>query len=61
MLMMIVRPNEKAAKHLYGEPIAFFGLPHAPINDQGVGFLYDMVSRELGFNIEFVQQGFPDC
>jgi len=45
----------------YGEPIDFRGLRHAPINEQGVVFLFAIVSRELGFNIESIQQGFPDC
>jgi hypothetical protein len=34
---------------LYGEPIDFRGLRHAPINEQGVVYLFGMVSRELGF------------
>ncbi|MBX9788237.1 MAG: hypothetical protein K2Y37_04935 [Pirellulales bacterium] len=34
---------------------------HAPINEQGVVYLFGMVSRELGFYIEAIQQGFPDC
>ncbi len=46
---------------LYGEPIEFRGLRHAPINEQGVVYLFGMVSRELGFYIEAIQQGFPDC
>jgi hypothetical protein len=46
---------------LYGEPIDFRGLRHAPINEQGVVYLFGMVSRELGFYIEAIQQGFPDC
>lgn len=45
----------------YGEPIDFRGLRHAPINEQGVVYLFGMVSRELGFYIEAIQQGFPDC
>jgi hypothetical protein len=45
----------------YGEPIDFRGLRHAPINEQGVVYLFGMVSRELGFYIESVKQGFPDC
>ena len=53
----------KSAKtpQLYGEPIDFRGLRHAPINEQGVVYLFGMVSRELGFYVESVQQGFPDC
>ena len=52
--------NFKPAQ-LYGEPIDFRGLRHAPINEQGVVYLFGMVSRELGFYIEAIQQGFPDC
>ena len=53
--------GRKAPEQLYGEPIDFRGLRHAPINEQGVVYLFGMVSRELGFYIESVQQGFPDC
>ena len=31
---------------LYGEPIDFRGLRHAPINEQGVVYLFGMVSRD---------------
>ena len=58
------RPSLQVRKppaQFYGEPIDFRGLRHAPINEQGVVFLFGMVSRELGFNIEAIQQGFPDC
>lgn len=45
----------------YGAPIDFRGLRHAPINEQGVVFLFGMVSRELGFLVEAVHASFPDC
>jgi hypothetical protein len=50
----------------YGAPINFRGLRHAPINEQGVVYLFGMVSNELGLNelgliVEAVQAGFPDC
>jgi hypothetical protein len=45
----------------YGEPFDFRGLRHAPINEQGVVYLFGMISRELGFYVESIQQGFPDC
>lgn len=35
---------------VYGAPINFRGLRHAPINEQGVVYLFGMVSAELGFN-----------
>lgn len=46
---------------IYGEPINFRGLMHEPVNEQGVVFLFGMVARELGYIVEAVQGGFPDC
>lgn len=40
---------------LFGQPIDFRGLRHAPINEQGVVYLFGMVSRELGFSVEALQ------
>ncbi len=45
----------------FGEPINFRGLRHAPINEQGVVYLFGMVSKELGFVIESIRTEFPDC
>lgn len=45
----------------YGAPISFRGLRHAPINEQGVVYLFGMVSLELGLIVEAVQSAFPDC
>lgn len=45
----------------YGDPIDFRGLRHEPVNEQGVVFLFGMVARELGYLVEAVQAGFPDC
>lgn len=45
----------------YGAPINFRGLRHAPINEQGVVYLFGIVSHELGLIVEAVQAGFPDC
>lgn len=45
----------------YGNPIDFRGLRHEPVNEDGVVFLFGMVARELGYLVEAVQQGFPDC
>lgn len=62
------RPTTRSKKasmvhhdQLYGEPIDFRGLRHAPINEQGVVFLFGMICRELGYSVEAIQQGFPDC
>ena len=39
----------------------FRGLRHEPVNEQGVVLLFGMVARELGYTVEAVQSGFPDC
>jgi hypothetical protein len=46
---------------LYGSFLNFRGLLHAPINEQGVVFLFGMVAHELGYVVESVTPGFPDC
>jgi len=45
----------------YGAPIDFRGLRHAPINEQGVVYLFGMVSYELGFLVEAIHTAYPDC
>jgi len=45
----------------YGDPIDFRGLRHEPVNEQGVVFLFGMVAKELGYMVEAVQTGYPDC
>jgi hypothetical protein len=53
--------SERRPSRVYGEPIEFRGLRHAPTNEQGVVYLFGMVSRELGFTVEAIQNAFPDC
>jgi len=48
-------------RQTYGNPIDFRGLRHEPVNEQGVVFLFGMVARELGYHVEAVQTGYPDC
>jgi Homing endonuclease associated repeat len=45
----------------YGNPTDFRGLRHEPVNEQGVVLLFGMLAKELGYVIEAVQTGFPDC
>lgn len=45
----------------YGNPIDFRGLRHEPVNEEGVVFLFGMVARELGYLVEVLQAGYPDC
>jgi len=54
------RQKEKE-EHITGEPINFRGLVYAPINEQGVVFLFSKVSEDLNIKIEEIQQGFPDA
>jgi hypothetical protein len=36
-------------------------LRHEPVNEQGVVLLFGMVAKHLGYVVESVQAGFPDC
>ena len=45
----------------YGDPLDFPGFRHEPINEQGVVLLFGMLANQLGFIVESVQKGFPDC
>jgi hypothetical protein len=46
---------------VYGNPTHFRGLRHEPVNEQGVLLLFGMLAKELGYLVEAVQTGFPDC
>ncbi|MBI1885163.1 MAG: hypothetical protein HYS09_02420 [Chloroflexi bacterium] len=46
---------------VFGGPLNFRELRHEPVNEQGVVFLFGMVARELGFLVDAVGTGFPDC
>lgn len=61
--ILIDRPQKphKAKKVEYGEPIDFLGLRHEPLNEQGVVYLFGVLSRQLGFIIEAIRTDFPDC
>jgi len=56
-----IRHWEQLGDSQYGSPLDFRGLRHAPINEQGVVFLFGMVSYELGFIVEAVHAAYPDC
>jgi len=49
------------AERLFGAPLNFRELRHEPVNEQGVVFLFGMVARELGFLVEAIGTGYPDC
>lgn len=58
-----IKPNKERTrkKVQFGEPIDFRGLRFAPINEQGVVYLFGMISKELGFLIESIRTEYPDC
>ena len=45
----------------YGNPMDFHGLRHEPVNEQGVVLLFGILAKQLGYLVEAVQTGFPDC
>ena len=49
------KESNRRKKVQFGEPIDFRGLRFAPINEQGVVYLFGMISRELGFLIESIR------
>ncbi len=53
--------NQRRDQTWLGEPLSFRGLQHSPVNEQGVVFLFGMVCKDLGYLVEAVQTGFPDC
>jgi len=57
----LVRAVGRSEKGKFGPPLNFRELRHEPINEQGVVFLFGMVAREIGFLVEAVATGFPDC
>ncbi len=45
----------------YGSFLNFRGLQHAPLNEQGVVFLFGMICSDLGFVVETIRAEYPDC
>jgi hypothetical protein len=45
----------------YGNPMNLQNFRHELVNEQGVVLLFGMLAKDLGFLIEAVQKGFPDC
>ena len=48
-------------EHYLGQRIDLPGLTYAPINEQGVVFLFGMICYDMGIIVEHIQQGFPDA
>ena len=48
-------------KSIVGDLINFRGLVYAPMNENGVVFLFGKVAEDLNMYIEEIKPGFPDC
>ncbi|HSM76770.1 MAG TPA: hypothetical protein VLT57_04060 [Bryobacteraceae bacterium] len=46
---------------LMGARVSLESPAHEPVNEMGVVFLFGMVAHRLGFVVEALQSGFPDC
>lgn len=59
------KTNEQPAKRFSGRRASRLpdGAPmeFAPVNEQGVVFLFSHLARKLGLRIELIRTGFPDC
>lgn len=51
----------KAPGAQFGAPLNFGPLLHEPTNEQGVVVLFGSMAMALGFSIERIGMGFPDC
>jgi len=45
----------------YGRLVGFPTLLHAPLTENGVIYLFGCMAQELGFVVEAITSGFPDC
>lgn len=48
-------------KDIVGDLINFRGIVYAPLNEQGVVFLFGKVIEDLGMYVELIRTGYPDC
>ena len=48
-------------KSVVGNIINFRGLIYAPINEQGVVFLFGKIAHEFQMYVELIRTGYPDC
>jgi hypothetical protein len=55
------RSRRLRGRRTYGNPMNFSGLRHEPVNELGVVLLFGMMAKKLGYLVESVQTGFPDC
>jgi hypothetical protein len=50
-----------ADRLVYGNPLSLAALAHEPVNEDGVIFLFGILAERMGFRVESIQAGYPDC
>ncbi len=50
-----------ADRLVYGAPLSLPALAHAPVNEHGVIFLFGILAERMGFRVESIHGGYPDC
>ena len=53
--------GKNRTKKITGQLLNFRGMLWAPVNEQGVVFLFGMIASELGLYVELVRSAYPDC
>jgi hypothetical protein len=46
---------------VFGAPMLVPGLSYEPVNESGVIYLFGLVAKQMGFQVERFQVDFPDC
>jgi hypothetical protein len=54
-------PWRTVGGRLCGDPMHDWPMLHEPINESGVVLAFGMLARDLGFVVDSVAPGFPDC
>lgn len=54
-------PLIAAEGRMFGDVLNYGAMLHEPVNEQGVVLLFGMMAGELGFLVESVRTGYPDC
>jgi hypothetical protein len=54
-------PHKENEEVFMGEPIDFAGLTNAPIEENGVIFLFGKLHEKMGIRIKAIRKGFPDA
>ena len=54
-------PKKPKEEVTIGEPLDFAGMTNAPIEENGVIFLFGKLHERMGFRIRAIRKGFPDA